>query len=251
MAFRRPAESASVGVPSMSKRRFLALVPEDYSRKTLFWATLALLVNVAFAIFNAVLAVVNRSVWYAALAGYYTALILLRGGIVLAARRLNKRTYAASGRAEAEWKIYIASGAVLFAFELAMVIAVTEMIIGDRPVQGGEISAITTAAYTFYKAVMAIIHLVRARRHGGPVAQALRTVNIADACISMVSLTVLLIATFGDGAGMIAMKASVGFGAVAVTAAMAAGILVSGIRSLRRVRAAESTAADGEAEGFR
>ena len=114
-----------------------------------------------------------------------------------------------------------------------------------------EISAITTAAYTFYKAVMAIIHLVRAHRHGGPVAQALRAVNIADACISMVSLTVLLIATFGDGAGMIAMKASVGFGAVAVTAAMAAGILVSGIRSLRRVRAAESTAADGEAEGFR
>lgn len=221
----------------------MAFVPEDYSRKTLFWATLALLVNVMFVIFNAVLAALNSSAWYAALAGYYTALILLRGGIVLAARRLNQRPYTAGGRAVAEWKIHIASGAFLFAFELAMAVAVTEMVLGDRPVHSGEISAIATAAYTFYKAVMAIIHLVRARRHGGAVAQSLRAVNIADACISMVSLTALLIATFGDGAGMFAMKACVGFGAVSVTALMAVWMLVSGGRRLRLARKSASVSA--------
>ena len=221
--------------------RAFPFIPQDYDQKTGLLSALSLLVNLAFAVFNAVMAVLWRSVWYASLAGYYMALILLRGGIVLVARRLRRRS---GGDARAflvsQWKVLVGCGALLLVFEVAMCGAVTALIVGGRSAQGGEIGeiyAIATAAYTFYKAVGAIVQLVRSRRRGNPVTQALRAVNIADACTSVVSLTVLMLATFG-GDGMMSVKACVGFGAVAVTAAMAVYMIVRGCLRLRTLRAA-------------
>lgn len=215
--------------------------PQDYDKKTALFALLGLLVNVAFALFNAVMAALWSSAWYASLAGYYTALILLRGGVVLTQHKLHARC---GGDAHAfllsQWKVFIGCGALLLVFELAMCGAVTAFIVGGRSAQSGEIGeiyAIATAAYTFYKAVGAIVQLVRSRQRGNPVTQALRAVGIADACTSMVSLTVLMLATFG-GDGMMSVKACVGFGAVAVTAAMAVYMIVRGCLRLRTLRAA-------------
>ena len=221
--------------------RAFPFIPQDYDQKTVLLSALSLLVNVAFAVFNAVMAALWRSVWYASLAGYYMALILLRGGIVLAARRLHRR---GGGDARASlmsrWKVLVGCGALLLVFEVAMGAAVAALIIGGRSAQSGEIGeiyAISTAAYTFYKAIGAIVQLVRSRRRGDPVTQSLRAVNIADACISVVSLTVLMLATFGED-GMTAVKACVGFGAVVVTAAMAVWMIVRGCLRLRDLRAA-------------
>ena len=221
------------------RKRIFPFLSEDYTDRTVLLATAALLVNVAFALLNGVAAVLERSVWYAALAGYYVALIALRGGVVLKGRSLRKKFAGKRGLLAAKWKVWIGCGAFLLAFELAMAAAVTSLIVGGRAAQGGEagkIYAIATAAYTFYKAVMAIVRLARARRRGDPIAQSLRAINIADACISMVSLTVLMTATFGE-TGMLGVKAGVGFGAVVLTAGMAVWMILFGFRRLRECRA--------------
>ncbi|MDE6274686.1 MAG: hypothetical protein K2L87_06535, partial [Clostridiales bacterium] len=80
--------------------------------------------------------------------------------------------------------------------EFAMAGAVTQMMLSERPAQGGEIMAISTAAYTFYKIIMATYNLIKARKLSNPVTQSLRNLNFADACMSVVSLTVLMISTF-------------------------------------------------------
>lgn len=91
--------------------------------------------------------------------------------------------------------------------------------------------AITNAAYTFYKMTMAIYNLIKARKFNDPTVQALRNINFADACMALVSLTVILLSTFGEpdaDSGLIILKALVGFAACAVIIAMAIRMVVVG-----------------------
>ncbi|MDE6059279.1 MAG: hypothetical protein K2G44_04480 [Clostridia bacterium] len=207
----------------------------EYGLKTTVFALLSLCFSIAFAIMNGVIAVREQSVWYGALAGYYVLLILFRG-ITVAADRLSKRkcnderAYASTRN-----KIYLGCGAFLVIVEIAMCIAVTQMVMYGRPVRGGTIFAIATAAYTFYKIVMAIVHVVKASKYKDPVSQALRNLNFADACMSMASLTVLMLSVFDEGNDLtfaIAMKACAGFAACAAVLAVATVMIVKAAKKL-------------------
>lgn len=214
----------------------------EYSLKTTVFALFSLCFSIAFAIMNGVIAVREQSVWYGALAGYYVLLVLFRG-ITVAADRLSKgkcndeRTYISMQN-----KIHLGCGAFLVIVEIAMCVAVTQMVMYSRPVQGGTIFAIATATYTFYKIIMAIVHLVKASKYKDPVSQALRNLNFADACMSMVSLTVLLLSVFDEGNDStfaIAMKACAGFAACAAVLAVATVMIVKAAKKLRKGRGNE------------
>ena len=48
--------------------------------------------------------------------------------------------------------------------ELALAAAVTLMILYERPTEYSEIMAITSAAYTFYKVIFAVVNVVKVRK---------------------------------------------------------------------------------------
>lgn len=221
----------------ISRSRLGKMFLEHYGFKTLVLAGVSLVISVAFAVFNGVIAVLESSLWYGALAAYYIMLILFRGGVIIAERVCGKKLSEDEEKyLTAQHKIHLASGAFLVITEIAMGVAVTEMVMYAPPVKSGEIMAITTAAYTFYKITMAIINLVKAKRHADPVSQSLRCLNFADACMSMVSLTVVLLTTFQDGDGesfLLWMKASVGFAACAVVLGLATFMIVTSAKKLR------------------
>ena len=84
---------------------------------------------------------------------------------------------------------------------------------------------------------MAIINLVKANKHADPVSQALRNLNFADACMSMVSLTVLMLTTFDkeeSGTFSMAMKACIGFAACAAVLTIATVMIVKASKKLRK-----------------
>ncbi|MDE5896311.1 MAG: hypothetical protein K2H43_00690, partial [Clostridia bacterium] len=215
-------------------KRFL----ERYEFKTAVMAVLSLAVNVAFAVMNGVSGVLYSSIWFGALAAYYVALILFRGGVIFSdAKSRIRHADDEAGYRRAQTKIYLGSGAFLVIVGIAMCVAVTQTVLSKRPTQSGEIMAIATAAYAFFKITMAIINLVRAKSHGNPVVQSLRNINFSNACMSMVSLTVLLIETFDDGtetpSKMLAMKALAGFAACALTLGMATFMIVQACKKLK------------------
>ena len=100
-----------------------------------------------------------------------------------------------------------------------------------------EVKKNNTGLNLYYKAIMAAVNFVKARRYGDPIVQSLRNINIADAGISIVSLTVMMIAVFGDGdaddPSMKAVKAFVGFGAVAIVTAMSLIMVIKAVKRLR------------------
>lgn len=228
----------------LKANKFTANVLENYDFKTTVFALLSFAITVAFAVMNLVSAIRYRLIWYGAIAAYYFVLILFRGGVLLASDKCAKKFAGNTEKYEkCKWQIYLASGVFLILLEFAMVAAVTQMILSERPTQSGEIMAITNAAYTFYKITMSIFNLVKARKFSNPVTQSLRNLNFADACKSIVSLTVLLISTFGTAeseATMLAMKGIVGFVACAIIIAMALFMIIRANKTIevykRRIR---------------
>lgn len=222
----------------------------EYDRKTTFFAIVSLCLTVAFAVMNAVIAIRDRTLWHGAVAIYYVLLIAFRAATIVAVR-IGKRRFRDDGAAYANWqnKIYLGCGAFLALIEIATCVAVTEMVLHGKPVRNGQIFAIANAAYTFYKITMAIVNLVKAKKYSDPAMQALRNLNFADACTSMVSLTVLMLSTFSEeenGTFFIAMKACVGFAACAAILAVATVMIIRGAKNLQNPRTDGQNRRDGE-----
>ncbi|MCM1533622.1 MAG: hypothetical protein NC099_03105 [Corallococcus sp.] len=199
----------------------------------MFFAAVSLIVNLAFAVINGAVALKYSSLWYGALAGYYIMLILLKGGVVTAKTVCGKK-YGEDEFAlgKSEIKTYLFSGACLVILEAAMAVAIVQMVITPKPDISGPIMAIANAAYTFYSMTMAVINIVKARRSSDYAVQAIRNVNLVSACMAMLSLTVSLIATFGEEE-MLAMKASVGVVVCLLTLAIAIYMIVRASKALK------------------
>lgn len=221
----------------LNSNEFTASVVSDYDYRTVVFAVLSFVITVAFATINLVSAIRYRLIWYGAIAAYYFVLVFFRGMVLLANKRCAKR-YAdnADGYEKSKWKIYLASGAFLILLEFAMVAAVTQMMLSERPVQSGQIMAIANATYTFYKITVAIYNLVKAHKLSNPVTQSLRNLNFADACMSIVTLTVLMISTFEGEEGSLSMlfvKSATGFFVCAGIIALATVMIIQACKKLK------------------
>lgn len=221
----------------LKTNKFAAKVLDNYDFKTAVFALISFVITIAFATMNLVSAIMYRLIWYGAIAAYYFVLVFFRGGVLLANKKCAQKFAENENAYEmCKWKIYLASGAFLILLEFAMVGAVTQMMLSKRPTQSGMIMAIANATHTFYKVIMAIVNLVRARKLSNPITQSLRNLNFADACMSIVSLTVLMISTFdGDNASLAMqyVKYVVGFVMCAVIIAVATVMIVRAGKKLQ------------------
>ena len=206
-------------IPRLETSRLASFFPEGTAYRTIFFTGLSSLINLAFAGMNLFLGIAYSSIWYGSLAAYYFLLLSLRLSTVVSSYLAGKRL---SGDPEAflraKEKIRLVEASLLLPFDLLMGGAVTMMVTVGPPSVKGTIYAIAAAVYAFYKFIAAIVRLVNKKNHGDPIVETIRLVAFADALMSMVSLTVLMIATFNEGTDLLPVKATVGFAAVAITA---------------------------------
>ncbi len=204
-----------------------------YGASNVFWSLVSLLINIGYAVLNIVLAALLNSLWYGLIAIFYAVLMGARITIIFLARHIARKYW--MNKTEllyAELKVSIGSGGLIFLMDLSMAFAVTFMITNTPPNSSGKVVAIGLAAYTFYKIILAIVNLVRSRKHGDPVITALRNISMADACMSMVNTTITLDMTFGTG-NLAFAKNLAAFLAVGVTLALSIYAIVKGIILLR------------------
>ena len=220
-------------IPRLETSRLASFFPEGTAYRTIFFTGLSSLVNLAFAGMNLFLGIAYSSIWYGSLAAYYFLLLTLRLSTVvssyLAGKKLGDRPEAFL---RAKEKIRLVEASLLLPFDLLMGGAVTMMVMVGPPSVKGTVYAIAAAAYAFYKFIAAIVRLVNKSNRGDPVVATIRLVAFADALMSMVSLTVLMIATFNKGTDLLPVKATVGFAAVAITAGLSAYSIIRSSRAL-------------------
>ena len=98
-----------------------------------------------------------------------------------------------------ELRKYRACGIVFLLMNLALALIIFFMVYWNRTFRHHMITAIAMAAYTFTALTTAIINVIKYRKYNSPVFSASKTLSLAAALVSMLTLESTMLTTFGDG----------------------------------------------------
>lgn len=151
-------------------------------------------INFVFAIVKLVFAIYYSSFWFGALAVYYLVLCGIRLFLVRKVPgKLGERGYIQ------ELKDFRTTGLLLFAVNVAVSGVAVQMIRDGQGYSYPELVIYAVAAYTFYSITMAIIGMVRYKKHNSPVISATKTINFTTSCVALFNLQTAMLAQFGQG----------------------------------------------------
>lgn len=154
----------------------------------------SLLWNIAYAAFQLCLGYIHSTFWFYSIAGYYLLLAVMRFFLVRHSSR-----HKPGEKMRMELMRYRACGIVLLVMNLALAVMIFFMVYWNRTFHHHEITTIAIAAYTFGTLTMAIINVVKYGKYNSPVYSASKAINLAAACVSMLTLESTMLTTFGDG----------------------------------------------------
>lgn len=173
---------------------FLRSLREDYHFRTVYTARISALITFGFTVFNGVIGVLYRSVWNISICIYYVLLAIVRRIIV----RSQRKTVDKHQDKEIIKKTYVVTHIILILIDVALIVPITLMVIGARNYTYGIIPAISMAAYTTYRMTMSIIHYLKSKRNENRFIRVIRTINLQDTLVSVLTLQNALIIANGD-----------------------------------------------------
>ncbi len=137
----------------------------------------SLLINLAYAVYNGFTGIKQSSSWYIAIFAYYAVLAVMRFYVVsYEFKKTTKRT---------DRNIMRFCGRMLIVLAAVLVVTVALGVLLHQDTSKPVTMMIVTAVYTFWKAIYAVVKIIRAAKDGAPVLLALRNISCADAAASM------------------------------------------------------------------
>lgn len=223
----------------LKRYKFTKNLLEHYGFRTVVFATMAMSLNILYVIFNGVVAIVSKSIWYGALAAYYIIITLLRNSIVSYHRKKRSDLKNASVHEESisrdiEIEKYKRCGIYLLVLPLCLSAAITEMVVNNSAFIHWGWTVFAFAAYTFYKITMAIINVIKAHKSSDITLQALRNIGLADAFVSILALQTSLLYAFSDGTGSAFANALTGAAVCIATVAIGIIMIVRSNKLMKR-----------------
>ncbi|MBE7078467.1 MAG: hypothetical protein E7380_01235 [Clostridiales bacterium] len=181
----------------MEKHDFTYLLLKNFGFRTLIFAIGSFVVSLLFSGFNAYMGIVNRSIWYGALAAFYIALAFLRGGVLAYhKKRIGKKV---QNDEYIKAKVYRNSGIITLILNIALSSAIAQMIFSGAHFSYIGWTIFAYAAYAFYKITMSILSFIRAHKQEDLTVRAIRNINLVDALVSILALQTALLTMFGEG----------------------------------------------------
>lgn len=148
--------------------------------------------NTLYAFLQLVLGIINHSIWFYALSGYYILLVVMRLFLAKEVRN-NKKDHVK------ELKLYRMCGVVLLFMNIVLSVVMFYIVKQNRGFEYHYIVTIAMAAYTFTTFTLAIINTVRYRKYKSPMLSATKAINLVSAIVSMMSLETAMLTAFGNG----------------------------------------------------
>lgn len=173
-------------------------IHQDYQYRTILFTTFSFLMNLFYAVSNGIYGWFRQSAWLGTFAAYYLVLSVMRFGLMRYGWKIGNRPVGRSLKLK-ELKIYRNIGVLLLVDSLVLDGAVVLLVHneGGKSYPGTLILAV--AAYTFYKIIMSVVHMVRAKRLKSPLLVAVRNIGYVDALVSMLSLQTAMLLSYGEG----------------------------------------------------
>ncbi len=181
---------------SMRKHKFTNELLESYGYRSVIFAIISFIINIAYAISQAVLAILAGSIWYGALATYYIAISLIRGGVVAVSRK--RKQFGEDFTLEKQIKSYRNCGIYIVLLNFALVGGIVQMVITNQGFEYAGIMIYVMSAYTFYKLILAIYNLFKAKKHNDYTIQSIKNINFADALVSILALQTAMLQAFSS-----------------------------------------------------
>ena len=174
-------------------RRFL-----DYDFRTVVFTVVSLVFIFAYAAFYAMLGIALRSVWYGVLACYYIMIVVMRALVVFYHGRKRRRKERAVEEDEkiSRANIYLACGIIICLLTLPLSIVILLMVGEKATFSHAGLMIYVAAVYTVFKVVMAIRHVVKARRSYDLTVRTVRGINLADMFVSILALQTAMFNSF-------------------------------------------------------
>ena len=149
--------------------------------------------NVLYGLFQLWLGFYHHTFWFYSLGAYYICLGVMR---FFLARHTTR--YAPGERMQTELKKYRACGIVFLVMNLALALIIFFMVYWNRTFEHHMITTIAMAAYTFTTLTIAIINVIKYSKYNSPVYSASKTISLAAALVSLLTLESTMLTTFGD-----------------------------------------------------
>jgi len=153
-----------------------------------------LIFNTVYAVFQMGLGFYHRTFWYHSLAGYYLFLAVMRFFLLR-----HSRKHHPGEKMKEELIRYRVCGIIFLAMNLALSFIIFFMVYWNRTFHHHEITTIAMAAYTFTAFTLAVVNMVKYRKYQSPIFSASKTISLASACVSMLTLESTMLTTFNDG----------------------------------------------------
>jgi len=152
----------------------------------------SLIINLSYSMYNALLGIMQKSLWFLTMGIYYAILSIMRMIAVRGEYKQDKKT-----QMPKEISIMRTTGIMLFLLTFTLTGSICLSLKYDLAKSYGTITMITIATYTFPKIVIAVINLVKAKKQDSPLIITIRNISISDALVSMLSMQMSMFATFG------------------------------------------------------
>ena len=185
--------------------------------------------NCAFALMHAASGLLEHSIWFSALAGYYSMLAFIRGMLLRGIRRKSLRF---------QWQTYRLCGIFLAVMHLALAVIVYFIVQLGYGFHYHAIHTIAMEAYAFTAVTMAIVNAVRYRKYHQPLLSAGKAVGMAAALVSMLSLETAMLNAFGSESAegfRRAMTLATGTGVCALVLGIGIYMIVRSTKALRKI----------------
>ncbi|MBQ7884644.1 MAG: hypothetical protein IJ318_00920 [Clostridia bacterium] len=216
-------------INSIKKVKFLNNLLEDFGYRTFIFACMSFFVNVAYAIFQAVIAIMAKSVWLGALAIYYIVISGIRGWLVASAHKNLNEHYR-------KVLAYRNCGILLLILNVALIPAIILIVQSNHVFDYAGLMIYVMATYAFYKLTLSILNLIKAKKHKDYSIQAIKNLSFADSLVSILALQTAMFAVFANGENVAIFNALTG-GVVSI-AIIAIGIymIVKGQITLKKLK---------------
>lgn len=175
----------------INNNKYLSLYKNDHVLRYRVSLLLSLGFNICYFFFKLISGIVFKSVWFIVFALYYILLVVLRTNIVK--QELNGRS-----SMKDEYDKYRNTAIILLSMNVVLtmiiLVIVNEKIMNIYP----DWIAISVACYTFYLVFISIYNLIKYRKFKSPLISASKVINVITSFISLISLEMVLIPTFGN-----------------------------------------------------
>lgn len=190
--------------------KYLSKYKEDHKLRYKISLFVSLILNVIYALFKLLSGIVFKSFWFISFSLYYFLLVILRSNI--AKEELNGDI-----DLKVEYTSYRKTGVILLftnvILTMIILIIVNQKIVNIYPTW----MAITVAVYTFYLLFTSIYGLIKYRKYKSPLISASKVINVITSLVSLISLEIILIPTFGgDQAGFFEIMIMITGGGIAL-----------------------------------